>query len=456
MAEGLILLTLALGVIVREGLWLTALAIAINSLDDLAIDLMWPLALIGRRRLPPAPDVPGRLAVLVPAWNEAEVIGAMLTATLARLDHPDWCLFLGVYPNDPETLAQARGIDDPRLIIVVTSRPGPTTKADCLNHLWRAVLAEGTSSGRPFRGVVLHDAEDLVHPDELRLFDRALGGYDMVQIPVRPLVSEGGALVSGHYLDEFAGTHVRDMMVRSWMGAPVPSSGVGTAIRASALSHLDAGSGAPFDPDCLTEDYELGYRLHAAGMKTAMVRHRTANGLVCVKAYFPDTLAGAVRQKTRWLTGISLSGWDRLGWPGGLRAAWMLMRDRKGVPLAILALAGYALLLAGGLYMGLAGLLPGIPPLFASEGGTGLQALLAIAGLVLLWRLFLRLVVTWIAAGPWQALLALPRAPVANLFNALAALRALDRYRTSLEHGEPPPWDHTRHRFPDRVALGDG
>lgn len=454
--EPLALATLLLALVAREGLWLGASIICLNSLDDLAIDLLWPVAFVARPRLPPPPAVPGRFALLVPAWDEGAVIADMMLSTCDRLDHPDWCLFVGVYPNDPATQAAVASVADPRIRTVVTSRPGPTTKADCLNHLWRAALAEAQASGRPFRAIVLHDAEDMVHPDELALFDRALERFAMVQLPVRPLVSATGPWVSGHYLDEFAGTHMRDMMVRSWLGAPVPSSGVGTAIAVQALEALDGGRGEPFDPDCLTEDYELGYRLHAAGFRAAMVRHRGARGLVCVRAYFPDTLGAAVRQKARWLTGIALLGWDRLGWLGGRRAHWMLLRDRKGVPLAVLTLAGYGVALLVALHGALAALAPRAEPLLDPARHGALALLLGLSGLVLAWRLFWRMVFTWAAAGPWQAMLAIPRAAVANLINALAALRALDRYRAGLATGRPPAWDKTQHRFPDQLALRDG
>jgi adsorption protein B len=47
---------------------------------------------------------------------------------------------------------------------VLVDVDGPTTKADCLNHLYDALLAYETSSGRSPVAVVLHDAEDVVHP----------------------------------------------------------------------------------------------------------------------------------------------------------------------------------------------------------------------------------------------------------------------------------------------------
>src|SRR3546814_14900578 len=72
----------------------------------------------------------------------------MLKGALRRLDHPQYRIFVGVYPNDPDTIEAVRRVADPRVIPVFTSRPGPTTKADCLNHPWNALTREGRTEER--------------------------------------------------------------------------------------------------------------------------------------------------------------------------------------------------------------------------------------------------------------------------------------------------------------------
>jgi len=74
--------------------------------------------------------------VLVPAWDEAAVIGDMLRATLARFDHDDYRIYVGHYRNDPATAAAITSVLDPRLRVVTVPVNGPTTKDDCLNHLF--------------------------------------------------------------------------------------------------------------------------------------------------------------------------------------------------------------------------------------------------------------------------------------------------------------------------------
>lgn len=79
---------------------------------------------------------PGFLVIFVPAWDEAAVIASMLRATLSRLDYDDYRIFVGHYRNDPATAAAIASVDDCRIQPVLVDADGPTTKADCLNHLY--------------------------------------------------------------------------------------------------------------------------------------------------------------------------------------------------------------------------------------------------------------------------------------------------------------------------------
>ena len=66
--------------------------------------------------------------------------------------------------------------------LVVGSVPGKTTKADCLNRLYRALCDDERRTGTRSRMIVLHDAEDMVDPAALALLDRAIAeappGFD--------------------------------------------------------------------------------------------------------------------------------------------------------------------------------------------------------------------------------------------------------------------------------------
>ncbi|WP_341208056.1 glycosyl transferase family protein [uncultured Sphingomonas sp.] len=430
-----------------------AVVILLGGIDDVLMDLVWWRV---RRREPNCMDVPVApclpLAVFVPAWDEQAVIGAMLRATLARYDHPDYRVFVGCYPNDPGTLAAVAAVaaDDARVRRVVVPHDGPTTKADCLNGLWRALVADDRAQGRTTAAIVLHDAEDVVDPAELRVFDDHLRDAALVQLPVVPLIDAKRRLVSGHYADEFAESHRRDLTVRSALAAAVPLAGVGCAIRRDALEQLAGGSGMPFEPHSLTEDYEFGLRVAALGLPARFVRWReTAGGrLIATRAFFPDTIDTAVRQKARWVAGIALSGWDRTGWGARVHGAeyWMRMRDRRGL-LAVAALLAAYLALVG---WGVSSLLHAITGSEAVAVGPGLRVLLMLNTGLLCWRLGARAAHTSAEHGWREGCWSLPRAVVANYIAMLAARRALWRYVTTL-FGAAPRWDKTAHRFPEQL-----
>lgn len=443
--------------IARETMLFAAIGFLIGGIDDLAVDLAYVVRAIRRRwrgsTVPVMADFPtatctGRIAVLVPAWDEAAVIGAMLRATLGRFDHPDWRLYAGAYPNDKATIAAIAAVaaEDDRVRLVLTPRPGPTTKADCLNALWRAVLADGAVEGRAFSAIVLHDAEDVVHPGELRLYDHMLRHADAVQIPVLPLPDPASRWVSGHYIDEFAEAHGRQLPVRHALGAGLPFAGVGCAISIAMLARIaEARGGLPFDDASLTEDYELGLTVRALGGRGVFVRAlETSDGPpVAVRAYFPATLATAIRQKARWMTGIALAGWDRTGWHRGWRDHWMRMRDRRTI-LAIPILAtAYVALVAWGLDEAVHGWRGSAPAAIDRDMLWVLYANVALFA----WRMAVRFAMVRRAYGRREALRSIPRVFVGNFVALFAARRAVLRY-AALLRGQPVRWDKTAHHFP--------
>jgi adsorption protein B len=186
--------------------------------------------------------------------------------------------------------------------------------------------------------VTTHDAEDLVHPDSLRLINFYSREYAMVQIPVLPLPTPPGEFTHGLYCDEFAEFQTKDIPVRQWLGGFLPANGVGTGFERSALERLRAHWGAIFDPACLTEDYENGYRLHALGYRQVFVPLQFDQAEpAATREYFPRTLRSAVRQRSRWVAGITLQGWQNHGWRGPWRQLYWFWRDRKGLVGSLLA-----------------------------------------------------------------------------------------------------------------------
>ena len=443
--------------VLRELALFAAVGFLVGGLDDLLLDLAWMLRRL-RGWYDPAPAAApllcsfgppaerGRLAVFVPAWEEAGVIGPMLAHTARAFAGQDYRLFAGCYPNDPLTAAEIRAVarDAAAVTPVVCPRPGPTTKADCLNALWRALEEEERESGRRFKAVVLHDAEDVVDPDEIALFDRLVEDHALVQIPVIPLVDPRSRWIAGHYCDEFAEAHAKNLVVRNALGAGVPSAGVGCAIDRDMLGDIAAQrGGAPFDAESLTEDYELGLRIAERGGRSAFVRMRREDGpgLIAVRAHFPARLAAAVRQKSRWITGIALAGWDRLGWSGGVAETWMRLRDRRAILAALVLAAAYAALLLWAGFAAVAWWLGAPGP----QASPALLALLRLNLALLVWRLAMRAAFTARCYGWREGARAVPRALVSNVVSMIAARRALARY---LAAPRQAVWEKTGHVFP--------
>jgi bacteriophage N4 adsorption protein B len=315
--------------------------------------------------------------------------------------------------------------------------------------LWRALLRDEAAEGFSALGVVLHDAEDIVHPLELKVFAQWLPHCATVQLPVMPLPHPRSRFVSGHYCDEFAEAHAKTLVVRQALGAGLPLAGVGCAIRRDMLGAIaDARGGAPFDATSLTEDYELGLTIHAMGGRAVLARVPEAPGgpPVAVRAYFPDTCGAAIRQKARWLTGIALAGWDRTGWGAATHIGdhWMRMRDRRAtLALPVLAIA-YCTLLLWSVSWIVHGLIGSPRPVLDA----GMQTLLWLNFALVSWRLLVRAAFVHHAYGWREALWSAPRVLVGNYVALFAARRAIGLY-TGMLLGAAPRWDKTDHQFPD-------
>ncbi|MET0363176.1 MAG: glycosyl transferase family protein [Sphingobium sp.] len=447
----------------NELLLFAGVGLLLGGIDDLILDgiyivrRMWRAATVYRRfarmtsaTLPPS-ERPGTLAIFIPAWDEGAVIGRMLRLCLMRWDSEDVHLFVGVYPNDAATIvavADIAGMSD-KVTMVINPLSGPTTKADCLNGLWRALLRWEVTQETSAKAIVLHDAEDVVHGDAIRIMSALIDRFALVQLPVLPLVSTRSRWISGHYCDEFAESHGKALMVREALGAAMPSAGVGCAIARDMMSLLASERGGrPFDPDSLTEDYELGLRIGEQGGRGILVRMRDARGdLVATQEYFPDTISGAVTQKARWTVGIALAGWDRLGWGKGWTEAWMRLHDRRALLAAFVLIAAYAGLMATALLQ--------LATWFRLAAPVSLPAplpfLLFANAILLAWRIGMRMLFVHRAYGLEQALRSVPRMLVGNIIAMMAARRAIIIY-VRLWAGGVLRWDKTAHRFPDVQA----
>jgi adsorption protein B len=442
--------------------WLGPLAAAllVSGLDDLVIDAAWLYFWVDAKLLPKAPlwppgakqlDLAPRLsiAIMVPLWQEDAVIARMLEHNVGSIRYADYHIFAGAYPNDDATQNAVRGVAErfANVHLALVAHDGPTSKADCLNAIYRQIGWYERRTGSRFDVILVHDAEDVIHPDELRWVNYYAARYDFIQTPVLALPTPLRQITHGIYCDEFAENHTRDMAVRPRLGGFVPSAGVGTAYRRAALEKLaETRRDRIFEPDALTEDYQNGLQLFRLGCSQAfvpVVRSR-GGGFLATREYFPQTWTAALRQRTRWVTGIALQSWEKFGWGRNAGETYWLWRDRKGLiasPLGFLSNLLFVYGVATHLWQRA-----------APVAGRMAMATAALAAI----RLGVRMGCTGRVYGLRFALGVPVRAVCANALNAAAAVRSVAGYAIARARRERLAWMKTDHAFPSGAALAGG
>lgn len=396
-----------------------------------------------------------RIAIFVPCWKEAGVIGNMVRHNLAAISYRNFDVFLGVYPNDQLTVEVANHLAETFRTVhfAACPHPGPTSKADCLNWIYRRMAAFEQEQGVEFDTVVLHDAEDLIHPEALAIINRERASHGMVQIPVLPLPTVLSEFTHGIYCDEFAEFQTIDMPARQYSRSFIPSNGVGTGFAREILERLASErEGRVFDAASLTEDYEVGVYIHQLGQPQLFAPLTLGGkGYIATREYFPRTLRSAIRQRTRWVTGIALQCWERHGWRGDWRTRYWFWRDRKGLLANPLSLLTNLLFLAGAGDW-LESVYQHRPWAFAVAN----PKIVAMCWLTLLlqsMRLGVRAACVGKIFGPGYAVGVPLRCFHSNLVNCCASLGAMWQYLHSRLHRQPLAWLKTEHAYPGHEAL---
>jgi adsorption protein B len=479
------LITLGL-LALQVGFVLMMIVYLISGLDDLFFDLLFFASKAvtwsggnARHRLPGLEEMAEKpeqpFALMFPAWQEHEVIRRALLNTISNIDYHNFHVFVGTYVNDSETQREVEEVMrlHANVTQLIVPHPGPTSKADCLNWIVRGIREYQVEHGVRFAGVILHDAEDVVDTLSLKLFNWLMPEWDLVQIPVISLERSWWNLVGGHYMDEFAEAHCKEMHVREWFAGIVPGAGVGTGY---SMRALDAAAAA-VDSDCfatdsLTEDYEFSYRIHQLGMKQTFVRfpversvprwsfmHRrprlvSRRDFITTREFFPDLFWASVRQKTRWVIGIALQSWKKFAWQGDWRVRYLYFRDRKALFTQQFMALGYIVAL-GLISLQISTALFPDHYIFAPpfEDDSALWDLFYINVALFVNRLAHRHFWTCRIYGWSQLPLILPRYLVANVINYVAVTRATWRYLKHLRTNERIGWDKTAHSFPGEELL---
>jgi adsorption protein B len=457
-----------------------------SGLDDLFIDLYYGIRSLYRRifilpkyrplteeQLHQNSEKP--IAVMVPAWDEAKVIRRMLENTLRTSNYANYHIFVGTYPNDPGTQREVEIVREKfeNLHRIVCPKDGPTNKADCLNWVYQGIKLFEEENSLRFEIFVMEDAEDIIHPLALKLFNHLIPRKDMVQLAILPLPAKWYNFTEGHYADEFSENHYKNLVVREFLSHSLPSAGVGCAFSRRAIEiSASLSHNQLFSIDSLTEDYDIGLRLQTFGLKQIFVK-QAIERVVCkrgrfsgkqravkvkeyiaIREYFPKKFCAAVRQKSRWIVGICLQGWANLGWPGSLAAKYMLFRDRKALINNYINMLGYYVLAVVGLYWLSLRLLPDayrFPPLVYP--GSWVWYLIWADTVMMLIRLVERCFCVCSFYGLGQAILSVPRFFWGNIINFAAGSRAIYLYANYLLTGKLIAWDKTSHTYPSDAEL---
>ena len=448
--------------LVLELLTPLAMWVFVSGLEDLFLDLCyawcWWRGRFRRKGGGRAPDRFQRIALLVPCWHEANVIEHMLDDNVAGIDYPNYQIWLGVYPNDPETFSRVLRAErrHPNVRHVMLPHDGPTTKADCLNHLLAGIFVHEETTNDHFDIFFQHDAEDRVHPLELRTANRILQDYGMVQLPVLALETPLRRLTHGVYCDEFADSHLRELPVRAALGGFVPSAGVGTGLRRELVLRLrEKHGGNVFDRASLTEDYFLGLQAHELGVAQSFAVERAPNGeFIATRAYFPMEFMHAIRQRTRWIIGNSLQSWEKFGWRGSLGQFYWLWRDRRGLvnhPISLLVNVVFVF----GLARWASAASAGEPWVLGNEIASRdlLMSLIFANGSFLVWRQLVRGTISGQVYGWAHGWTVLLRTVWSNGINGVAVLRALFVYGRARLLGRPLRWAKTVHVYPGAASA---
>jgi adsorption protein B len=444
------------------------------SLDDLYLDIYYfchgSRKFRSRLRIKDLDSIPPKLlAVFVAAWKEEDVIRQMLDNAFKTVNYPPdfYHVFVGVYPNDAATQNALKPLLERyrNLHMVVNGHDGPTSKGDNLNNMFRQMAAYEQSVGCRFSMVIIHDSEDIIHPTSLKLFNYLIPGYDAVQIPVLPLQvyptigSFFKYITSGTYADELAENHFRVMVAREAMGCFIPSAGTGYAISRETVDRLAEERGEEiFSLANLTEDYEISLFLHRMGLHThyffegvqrVLASDKTAYEYIATREFFPNDFYSAVKQKSRWIYGITFQSLNmRSWWSGDMSRGqrYILLRDWKSKLGNLITLPGYSILA----YM-IVAFFVGLPALLPYRSVAWYLSLITTA--LMIERQVMRIIAVKEIYG-WRSAVAgcliPPLLPIrlvwGNIINLAATLRA---WRMQL-FGFPksrPRWDKTAHHF---------
>ncbi|HEY2174873.1 MAG TPA: glycosyltransferase family 2 protein [Mycobacteriales bacterium] len=276
------------------GLWLLIALVLVGVVPLLAGTMQLVLVTLHGRRNHYAECEPifPRTAVIVPAWNEAAVIGTTVDQ-LMRLEYPKdririYVVDDGSTDETPEILA-AKEAEYPGNVWPLRRENGGQGKAHTLNYGLDAVLADDW-----MQAVLIMDADVIYRPDSLRKMARHLA--DPHVGAVTAYIEEGSA--TGTYLTRFIGYEYITAQAAARRGQNV--LGALACLAGGAQLHsrenLEA-LGGRIDTSSLAEDTFTTFNTQLGGRRVVFEPH------AIVLAEEPATIGALWKQRLRWARG---------------------------------------------------------------------------------------------------------------------------------------------------------
>ncbi|WCK02395.1 glycosyltransferase family 2 protein [Agrobacterium tumefaciens] len=225
--------------------------------------------------------------ILVALYREEAVV-AQLVSALERLDWPRSRLDIKLVceADDGATIEAIRQINPgPHMEIVRVPPSQPRTKPKALTY---------ALSGARGAFVVVYDAEDRPHPQQLREAYAAFRDQpeDIACLQAPLIISNASSSwLSACFALEYSGLFRCMLPALAAHGLPLPLGGTSNHFRTGALRRAGA-----WDPYNVTEDADLGLRLHRLGYRCGVIRRQTLEDA-------PTSLPVWLSQRTRWFKG---------------------------------------------------------------------------------------------------------------------------------------------------------
>jgi cellulose synthase/poly-beta-1,6-N-acetylglucosamine synthase-like glycosyltransferase len=283
-----------MGVVTSVLDWMLVLFVMLGAVPMLAASYQYLLVALHFRRnhyRDCAPYLP-RTAILVPAWNEAAVIGASIDR-LMQLHYPPESLRVFVVDDastdDTPDVIKAKAVQYPGQVIHLRRDKGGEGKSHTLNHGLRIILQDDW-----MQALLIMDADVIYEPDSLRTMTRHLA--DPQVGAVTAYIKEGSR--PGNYLTRFIGfeyitAQAAARRAQNVLGAVACLAG-GAQLHSRA--NLEA-IGGRIDTTSLAEDTFTTFKTQMAGRTVACGSNTT------VWAEEPGDIGGLWKQRLRWARG---------------------------------------------------------------------------------------------------------------------------------------------------------